>query len=108
MIEGKCFYCGSDTSEQRTVERTLTRHQTWHQWADREVGTMDMSNNVLMVKETAHDFDFDSTPIFMVFYSEALGKYYKKLGSADSYGTRSWEGALTEVQPKTKEVVSYE
>lgn len=53
------------------------------------------------------EYEQDSTEEIYVILKIA-GKFYKKLGTADSYGRATWDGKFREVVPVTKTVQVYE
>lgn len=48
----------------------------------------------------------DDRPVFMVF--DYRGGFYKKEGTADSYGRVQWNGPVKKVVPVTKTVETFE
>jgi len=53
-----------------------------------------------------YDENSGDQSIHVIF--EVDGKFYKKTGYHSSYGGTEWDGAVTEVQPKTKTITVYE
>lgn len=53
-------------------------------------------------------FQDDDTDVYRIYQLDGGQRHFKQNGRQSSYGDATWEDDLTEVEPKTKSVVTYE
>src|SRR5688572_20208049 len=104
-----CRTCGQelDTTD---VAFKLNEKVAWYSLDSKPVGSFSSyGTRVKLVAAncyTTEEMGREDQEIWMVVEYE--GKYYKKFGTADSYGERSWNGYVREVVPTEKTVTVYE
>lgn len=113
----KCQFCGSQIPADHAywIGEKMVKHgwTGWEGWADyrdgQQVSVPGLGVVTMVAKSIAYGEEQgeDSRPVFMIF--EVNGQYYRKNGTADSYGEINWNagGFLPAVQ-KTVEVKTWE
>lgn len=102
----------------------IDQHCSWVEWHDSPIGRSTFVNDlgpVTVVSKRAHDrvseSYYDDFPqgseavlgtTFKVEFDTATVRYFRKEGSADSYGSCRWDGSFVEVFETTKTITAYE
>lgn len=97
------------------VEDRILDHGGWDRFTYQNDGFVDHFTGVTLVKIFKGNNLYDSYGEYPMGYEgeaylvfEYDNRFYKKLGTVDSYGEIVWDGKFREVQPTQKVVVEYE
>lgn len=107
LPDGHAFFVGD------LIEKSFTGYgDAWTSWSEEEEGysnTYPAIGEVTLIAKTpdlAEAQGADNRPIFMIF--ENNGRYFRKNGTADSYGEETWNGPFKDAKQVTKQVVAWE
>lgn len=105
--DGHAFFVGD------LIEKSYTGYSDpWDIWSGEDEGSSKQYpsiGEVTLVAKTPSLGEVqgeDDRPIFMIF--ENNGRYFRKNGTADSYGEETWNGPFKDAKQVTKKVVTWE
>lgn len=117
IVDNKCQFCGSHVPNdhphfigEKLIAKTWDGWQGWADYKDGTQVTVEGLGVVTVVAKHAtygEDQGEDDRPVFIIF--EINGQFYRKNGTADSYGEVNWNaGGFTHAVEKTVEVKTWE